>query len=104
VLVTENSGGSAGSAVISGRLRRDAPGQFGLDDIQNRAVLMASGQIFSVLAGHTGTAGQVSDFKVEQVSFIDGFHGGFSLGFHRGSLYQKSVPAVNMAGPVLSGP
>jgi hypothetical protein len=56
---------------------------------------MASGQIFSVLAGGAGTAGQVSDFKIKQISVDLCFYGIFSLIVHRLPLYQRRGASVN---------
>jgi hypothetical protein len=44
---------------------------------------MTPGQVFFVLAGQAGTAGQVPDFKIEQISFHTIFHGSFSFVVHR---------------------
>jgi hypothetical protein len=56
---------------------------------------MASGQIFSVLTGDAGTAGQVSDFKIKQISVGLCFHGFFSLIVHSCVLYQRWEGKVN---------
>jgi hypothetical protein len=49
--------------------------------------------MFSVLAGDAGAAGQVSDFKIKQISVELCFHGIFSLMVHRYNYIRDGAAA-----------
>jgi hypothetical protein len=60
--------------LIGRGLRRNSPGQQGLDFVQDQAFGMAYGKLGPVLAAQAGAFGQIPDFKIKFISVYNCFH------------------------------